>query len=173
MPFASLACIDARVSLAGRIWIASLIRLMLYVALLWPGFTLMALFYFFSNRVRRNIWYGRQPRNLLDLYIPYRQWLADGDVPVVVFVTGGAWTIGYKAWGALMARRLSQRGVLVASLDYRNFPQVRPYMCCAHFCCRCTRMRRLSQERRILCCRAALMTWCMTSARASLGFWST
>ena len=28
------------------------------------------------------------------------------------------------AWGALLARRLSQRGVLVFCLDYRNFPQV-------------------------------------------------
>lgn len=35
----------------------------------------------------------------------------------------GAWTIGYKAWGALFARRMSQRGVLVFCLDYRNFPQ--------------------------------------------------
>lgn len=37
---------------------------------------------------------------------------------------GGAWTIGYKAWGSLLARRLSKQGVLVACLDYRNFPQV-------------------------------------------------
>jgi prenylcysteine alpha-carboxyl methylesterase len=65
-----------------------------------------------------------QPRNLLDLYIPYRRWLRLGPAPVVVFVTGGAWTIGYKAWGALFARRLSQLGIIVASLDYRNFPQV-------------------------------------------------
>lgn len=36
---------------------------------------------------------------------------------------GGAWTIGYKAWGALLAWRLSKQGVLVACLDYRNFPQ--------------------------------------------------
>ena len=49
-----------------------------------------------------------------------------GAPPVVVFVTGGAWTIGYKAWGALLARRLSQRGLLVFCLDYRNFPQVLP-----------------------------------------------
>lgn len=28
------------------------------------------------------------------------------------------------AWGALLGRRLSQRGVLVFCLDYRNFPQV-------------------------------------------------
>ena len=38
--------------------------------------------------------------------------------------TGGAWTIGYKAWGSLLARRLSKQGLLVCCLDYRNFPQV-------------------------------------------------
>ena len=32
--------------------------------------------------------------------------------------------VGYKAWGAILACRLSQQGVLVASLDYRNYPQV-------------------------------------------------
>jgi acetyl esterase/lipase len=36
---------------------------------------------------------------------------------------GGAWTIGYKAWGAMLARRLCDAGALVACLDYRNFPQ--------------------------------------------------
>ncbi len=35
---------------------------------------------------------------------------------------GGAWTIGYKAWGALLGKRLAEHGVLVACLDYRNFP---------------------------------------------------
>ena len=40
-------------------------------------------------------------------------------------MTGGAWLIGYKAWGALIGRRLSQRGALVLCLDYRNFPQGR------------------------------------------------
>lgn len=42
---------------------------------------------------------------------------------------GGAWTIGYKAWGSLLGRRLSKHGVLVYCLDYRNFPQV---CSCAH-----------------------------------------
>ena len=37
---------------------------------------------------------------------------------------GGAWTIGYKAWGSLLGRRLSKHGCLVCCLDYRNFPQV-------------------------------------------------
>ncbi len=46
--------------------------------------------------------------------------------------TGGAWTIGYKAWGAILARRLSERGMLVVCLDYRNYPQVRH--CCGLIC---------------------------------------
>ena len=65
-----------------------------------------------------------QPRNRLDIFLPRKHWRREGPRPTVVFVTGGAWTIGYKAWGALLARRLSQRGVLVFCLDYRNFPQV-------------------------------------------------
>jgi hypothetical protein len=30
--------------------------------------------------------------------------------------SGGAWVIGYKAWGALLGRRLANRGVLLSSL---------------------------------------------------------
>jgi len=41
----------------------------------------------------------------------------------VAFVTGGAWIIGYKGWGALLGRRLAERGIIVACIDYRNFPQ--------------------------------------------------
>lgn len=43
--------------------------------------------------------------------------------PVVIFLTGGAWTIGYKMWGALLARALVPMGIMVAIPDYRNFPQ--------------------------------------------------
>ena len=51
----------------------------------------------------------------------------DGDYrygkPVVIFLTGGAFIIGYKMWGALLARVLVPHGVLVVIPDYRNFPQ--------------------------------------------------
>ena len=43
--------------------------------------------------------------------------------PVVIFLTGGAWIIGYKAWGAFMGMLLAQLGVIFVSPDYRNFPQ--------------------------------------------------
>ncbi|KAL0446939.1 UNVERIFIED_CONTAM: putative isoprenylcysteine alpha-carbonyl methylesterase ICMEL1 [Sesamum latifolium] len=56
----------------------------------------------------------------LDLYLPRN---IEGPKPVVAFVTGGAWIIGYKAWGSLLGQQLSERDVIVACIDYRNFPQ--------------------------------------------------
>jgi len=42
--------------------------------------------------------------------------------PVVIFFTGGAWLIGYKMWGALLARALTAAGMLVVIPDMRNYP---------------------------------------------------
>ena len=44
--------------------------------------------------------------------------------PVIIFVSGGAWIIGYKCWGALMGKMFSEHGVIFVTPDYRNFPQV-------------------------------------------------
>nr|KJB06303.1 hypothetical protein B456_001G082500 [Gossypium raimondii] len=85
-----------------------------------PGFLQVAYCYFFSSQVRRSIVYGDQPRNRLDLYLPIN---TNGPKPVVVFVTGGAWIIGYKAWGSLLGLQLAERDIIVACVDYRNFPQ--------------------------------------------------
>ncbi|XP_060192148.1 probable isoprenylcysteine alpha-carbonyl methylesterase ICMEL2 isoform X2 [Lycium barbarum] len=56
----------------------------------------------------------------LDLYLPEK---IDSPKPVVAFVTGGAWIIGYKAWGSLLGKQLSEHDIIVACIDYRNFPQ--------------------------------------------------
>ncbi|GIM05757.1 hypothetical protein Vretimale_10228 [Volvox reticuliferus] len=98
------------------------LALMLYALLLMPGFLRMIVYYFFSDNVVRGIMYGSKPRQRLDLYFPVDA-RHDSIHPVIIYITGGAWTIGYKAWGALLARRLCEQGVLVACLDYRNFPQ--------------------------------------------------
>nr|CAB3477737.1 unnamed protein product [Digitaria exilis] len=104
----------------GYRWMSQLLALTIYAILLMPGFIQVGYYYFFSNQVRRSIVYGDQPRNRLDLYIPEDN---SRPCPVVAFVTGGAWIIGYKAWGALLGRRLAERGIIVACIDYRNFPQ--------------------------------------------------
>ena len=114
----------------GWRWYMSFWRLIIFTLLLMPGFAQMVAFYYLSPRLLRSITYGDNPRNRLDIYLPrhHRKKKAASHTgkhkhPVVIYVTGGAWTIGYKAWGALFGRRLSQRGVLVFCLDYRNFPQ--------------------------------------------------
>jgi prenylcysteine alpha-carboxyl methylesterase len=133
-------------ALPGKKWVLMLLRLLVYAALLMPGFIQVGLFYFFSSRVRRSIPYGPNPRNRCDLYLPHGSGTCSGNrkqrggggtrgvgssrspsnnLPVTIFVTGGAWIIGYKAWGALFGKVLSKEGVIVVSLDYRNFPQGR------------------------------------------------
>ncbi|KAK3134524.1 hypothetical protein QOZ80_6AG0550270 [Eleusine coracana subsp. coracana] len=104
----------------GYRWIRQFLALCCYTLLLMPGFIQVVYYYFFSSQVHRSVVYGDQPRNRLDLYIPTS---TTGSKPVVAFVTGGAWIIGYKGWGALLGRRLAERGIIVACIDYRNFPQ--------------------------------------------------
>lgn len=50
--------------------------------------------------------------------------------PVIVFLSGGAWIIGYKCWGALMGKMFAEHGVIFVTPDYRNFPQVHTNMLC-------------------------------------------
>lgn len=104
----------------GYRWIMRFLALGCYSLLLMPGFIQVGCYYFFSSQVRRGIVYGDQPRNRLDLYLPESN---NGPKPVVAFITGGAWIIGYKAWGSLLGQQLSERDIIVACIDYRNFPQ--------------------------------------------------
>ncbi|XP_010265336.1 PREDICTED: probable isoprenylcysteine alpha-carbonyl methylesterase ICMEL2 isoform X1 [Nelumbo nucifera] len=104
----------------GYRWITRFLALSCYAMLLMPGFIQVGYYYFFSSQVRRSIVYGDQPRNRLDLYLPKN---TNRPKPVVAFVTGGAWIIGYKAWGSLLGKQLAERDIIVACIDYRNFPQ--------------------------------------------------
>ncbi|KAE9590283.1 hypothetical protein Lal_00027974 [Lupinus albus] len=104
----------------GYRWITRFLALACYAMLLMPGFLQVAFCYFFSSKVKRSIVYGDQPRNRLDLYLPTD---IHKPMPVMIFVTGGAWIIGYKAWGSLLGLQLAERDIIVACIDYRNFPQ--------------------------------------------------
>jgi acetyl esterase/lipase len=108
-------------------WVFMLLRLMTFVVFLMPGF--MVFLYYYLTYPIRGIPYGPSSRNLLDVYpiaanapSPGKGGQQQG-APVIVFLTGGAWIIGYKMWGALMGRALAPNGVLLIIPDYRNFPQ--------------------------------------------------
>lgn len=105
----------------GYVWIGKLVRMLLFVACLLPGFLRISIQYVSSKRIRRNIPYASHGRSLLDVYLAAEG--SEEKCPVVVFVSGGAWIIGYKAWGALMGSVLAAHGIVCVTPDYRNFPQ--------------------------------------------------
>lgn len=117
-------------------WMIMLSRLVTFVMVLFPAFVRLMLWFITSVRsghVIRSLRYGPNARNALDIYLPthlhslsqpsLHQLPQHKKAPVVVFVSGGAWTIGYKGWGGLMGRIMMNHGILFVTPDYRNFPQ--------------------------------------------------
>jgi len=105
-----------------RKWLVQVFRLLLFVLLMLPGFIPPFFTYIFSSKVKKNIVYGPSWRHQLDIYLPAVT--GAKRPPVVIFVSGGAWVIGYKAWGFIMGQIFQQSGVLFIAVDYRNFPEV-------------------------------------------------
>ncbi|GJS06268.1 probable isoprenylcysteine alpha-carbonyl methylesterase ICMEL1 [Tanacetum coccineum] len=99
------------------------LSLQCYAFLIMPGVLQVAYYYYFSSQIRRDIVFGDQPRNKLDIYLPENDGKNNGPRPVIAFITGGAWVIGYKAWGSLLGRHLSNTDIIVACIDYRNYPK--------------------------------------------------
>jgi prenylcysteine alpha-carboxyl methylesterase len=119
------------------------IRLFLFVLALAPGFARFAWYYAVTSD-RISLKYGNESfRQTLDVYRPRNNRAASNPVrsrssqvdgpdddesiclvpaPVLVFYTGGAWMIGYKMWGALLARAITVAGIVVVIPDMRNYP---------------------------------------------------
>jgi acetyl esterase/lipase len=63
-----------------------------------------------------NLAYGKFPQQTLDLYIP------DGnlkDLPVVILLHGGAWSMGGLEYTSKHAQDICNQGFVVANVDYR------------------------------------------------------
>ena len=113
------------------------IRLLGVVIALSPGFVRFAWYYFVTSRRIVKRYAPDSRRQFLDIYtakdasdapLTSSNPLRDDEeetcvlAPVVIFLTGGAWIIGYKMWAALLARALVVAGVVVVVPDYRNYP---------------------------------------------------
>ncbi|MFC4453242.1 alpha/beta hydrolase [Deinococcus sonorensis] len=72
--------------------------------------------------VTRDLHYGPDARNVLDLYAPQK---ASG-LPVVLFIHGGSWTSGDKNEYKFVGDSLARGGYLVAVMSYRLAPE-HPY----------------------------------------------
>ena len=110
---------------AGR-FALMVVRLVLFATCLLPGFIRVGLWYLKGSNVMRNVKYGDRGRNYLDVYAPPKKTDGSGTGhPVMIFISGGAWMIGNKAWGALLGKVLKDQQILCVMPDYRNFPQGR------------------------------------------------
>ena len=109
------------------------IRLLLFCLFLLPGSITFVWHYLTCDRIA--LYYGPQnskykdkhPRQYIDVYGSQsnnNQSSQLSSKPVVIFVCGGAWTIGYKMWATLLARALVAFNIIVCIPDYRNFPEV-------------------------------------------------
>jgi acetyl esterase/lipase len=76
----------------------------------------------FGISITRNVAYGSEARQMLDIYRPDRP---AGKLPVVVFFYGGSWNSGSKSTYLFAATALARQGLLVVVPDYRLYPQVR------------------------------------------------
>lgn len=74
-----------------------------------------------SEIVQRDIAYGKEKRQKLDIYLPGKN-VANKDV--LVFFYGGSWKLGRKEEVSFVASAFAQRGYVVVVPDYRLVPEV-------------------------------------------------
>jgi acetyl esterase/lipase len=75
-----------------------------------------------EGRVIGDIAYGGERRQRMDLYLPKQTGLRD--LPVLLFMHGGAWTMGTKDWCGFMAPALIDLPAIFVSVGYRLIPTV-------------------------------------------------
>ena len=72
--------------------------------------------------VKRDLPYGDDARQRLDLYVPDE---APPTAPLLVFFYGGRWESGSKDLYPFVGQAFASRGYITAVADYRLYPQVR------------------------------------------------
>ena len=70
--------------------------------------------------VHRDIAYGSDPRQKLDIYVPENA----VNAPTVVFFYGGSWQMGSKDDYRFLGQAFASRGFVTVIADYRLYPQV-------------------------------------------------
>jgi arylformamidase len=73
-------------------------------------------------RALRDVPYGGDPRQRMDIYLPRRA--GQRSLPVLLFMHGGRWTTGTKDWCGFMAPALTALPAIFVSVGYRLIPSV-------------------------------------------------
>jgi acetyl esterase/lipase len=72
--------------------------------------------------MRRDLAYGRDSRQRLDLYVPER---LNAPAPVILYFYGGSWQSGSKNIYRALGQAFTSAGIITAVADYRLYPQVK------------------------------------------------
>jgi acetyl esterase/lipase len=75
-----------------------------------------------QTRMLRDVAYGSDPRQRMDIYLPRQSGMRD--LPVLLFMHGGAWTHGTKDWCGFMAPPIVDSPAILVSVGYRLIPSV-------------------------------------------------
>ncbi|CAM6084921.1 unnamed protein product [Calypogeia fissa] len=71
----------------------------------------------------KNVRYGPQERNLLDVYTP-KDCKSESSLPVLMFVHGGVWAVGDKLLFSPLGAILAHHGIIALLVQYTLYPQV-------------------------------------------------
>lgn len=72
--------------------------------------------------VKRDIAYGGEERQKLDIYIPGG---IDRPAPVLLFLYGGSWQMGSRDIYKFLGQAFASKGIVTVVADYRLYPQVK------------------------------------------------
>ena len=75
-----------------------------------------------QTRALADVAYGSDPRQRMDIYLPRQRDVHD--LPVLLFMHGGAWTHGTKDWCGFMAPPIVDTPAILISVGYRLIPSV-------------------------------------------------
>lgn len=91
-------------------WVLHAFSMVLYICAIAPA--LIPYFYWYLTKasIVKNIPYGPSFRQQLDVYLPEKKPVSGKGVPVIIFVSGGAWMIGYKCWAFVLCVCLQRFG---------------------------------------------------------------
>ena len=81
-------------------------------------------FYATYPHIGKDLAYGDQPWQKLDVYWPADSAVRGERRPVVVFVHGGSWSWGDKTLYPLVGARFTARGCVVVIINYSHYPTV-------------------------------------------------
>lgn len=78
---------------------------------------------FANHQIEKNIAYGDDSWQKLDIYIP--QTKNDVQLPVIVFFYGGSWEDGSKEMYPFIAKNFTDKGYITVIADYGKYPTIK------------------------------------------------